>query len=82
MNTLWIDEFGFPNHFWPRKQYIFEKDEEGLLKGYVVSQFWGDKKRECGFESHLTEISAKKRRDTGKDAGRWRRPSYFEKSAY
>ena len=37
-------------------------------------------KRECGFESHLTEISAKKRRDTGKDAGRWRRPSYFEKS--
>lgn len=63
--------------FLTRRQYIFESDEHGYLKGYFVKEWWGDRIKENSGNKVLLLLSDKKRKDTRKDAGRWRRPNYF-----
>lgn len=75
-------EFMFPNLLRPWHSYVYERDEEGFIKGYHVKEFWGDGERKYPNPDRLVELTSKKRRDTGKNAGRWRRPNYFGESEY
>lgn len=66
-----------------RTEYIFSKDEDGLLYGYKIREWIGDglKPDLCAIHfgvptvDKVLEIPEKKKRDTGKEAERWRRPS-------
>lgn len=60
-----------------RNQYFFEGDGQGFLKGYHIKEWWGDKIKKNSWDDKMLPLSEKKRKDTGKDAGRWQRPNYF-----
>ncbi len=67
-----------------RTEYIFCKDEDGLLYGYKIREWIGDglKPDLCAMHfgvptvDKVLEIPEKKKRDTGREAGRWRKPVY------
>lgn len=78
LKNLWIDQFIFPNILLSRKNYIFESDREGFLRGYIYKEFWGDGERVSPWGDTFVKIQEKKRLDTGKNARRWRRPNCCE----
>lgn len=65
-----------------REEHLFKRNEEGLLYGYKTREWIGDglKPDLCtlyyGIPSEEWEgkVSEKKKKDTGRDAGRWRKP--------
>ena len=57
-----------------RNVYEFKMDTEGYIYGYFVSTWIGDGLRPSVWDGHLFELSEKEKKDTGKDAGRWRKP--------
>jgi hypothetical protein len=57
------------------QKYIFEKNKEGYLKGYILREFWNGKEKP--YHDNFVVLSEKKQRDSGKDANRWRIPNYF-----
>lgn len=77
LKISWESGLIFPDLLCPRISYTYERDENGLIKCCQVKEFWGDgeKKYPCG--ERVIEIPLEKRMDTGKNAGRWQRPSYF-----
>ena len=54
--------------------YEFRIDTDGYIYGYSVSTWIGDGFRPSVWDGHLFELSEKEKKDTGKDAGRWRKP--------
>lgn len=65
-----------------RQEYLFQRDDEGLLYGYKIREWIGDglKPDLCAMHfgvpsvDHVLELPEKKKRDTGREAGRWRKP--------
>lgn len=65
-----------------REEYLFQRDDEGLLYGYKIREWIGDGLKPDLCARHfgvptvdkVLEIPEKKKRDTGREAGRWRKP--------
>lgn len=60
-----------------RRQHIFEWNNDGYIYGFRYSEWLGDGLLRKSADNHIVEISDKKGKTTGKEAGRWRRPNYF-----
>lgn len=80
----WEEHYIFPGtgEAWfelvcPRNQRIFEWNSDGYIYGFRCREWLGDGLIRNTDDDHICEISDKKKKTTGKEAGRWRRPNYF-----
>lgn len=81
IDEYWEEHYGFyveeKPFFLSRNRYLFAYEENGLLCKYLRSEWWGSIKRGGDRKGTWQIISEKKRKDTGREAGRWRKPNYF-----
>ncbi|MDC7290465.1 hypothetical protein NXH76_21995 [Blautia schinkii] len=84
MKEGWEQHYRFPGRpdqdkefLSARRQYVFEWDSDDLICGYWYKEWCGDGPLTKHWSQNILKLSDKKRKDTGKDAGRWRRPNYF-----
>lgn len=78
LTNAWKEKFIFPDFLSVRDFYTFRYDEEGYISEFLRREFWGDGERKFPWGKQYTPVQEQKRKDTGKDSARWKKPNYFE----